>query len=104
VKLAYLGVQTRTVTPATTQEESLSTQSGAIVIRVEPGTAAADAGIERGDVIVAIDGTQVRRADDVGSAIRGHRPGDQIRITIERDRERRVIAVRLGSVPLSQLG
>lgn len=104
VKLAYLGVQTRTVTPATTAEESLVTQSGAIVIRVEPDTAADEAGIERGDVIVAIDGDQVRRADDVGSAIRGHRPGDEIEITVERDRERKVITVRLGSVPLSQLG
>ncbi|MFM7617525.1 MAG: trypsin-like peptidase domain-containing protein [Actinomycetes bacterium] len=104
VRLAYLGVQTRTVTPATTEEESLTTQSGAIVIRVEPGTAAAEAGIRRGDVIVAIDGVQVRRADDVGSAIRGHRPGEEIELTIERDRERKVISVRLGSVPLSQLG
>jgi S1-C subfamily serine protease len=104
VKLAYLGVQTRTVTPATTAEESLTTQSGAIVIRVEPGTAAEAAGIERGDVIVAIDGAQVRRADDVGSAVRGHRPGDEIKLTIERDRQRKVITVRLGSVPLSQLG
>ena len=104
VKLAYLGVQTRTVTPATAKEDDLTTQTGAIVIKVEPGTAAADAGLERGDVIVAVDGTQVRRADDVGSAIRGHRPGDSVRLTIERAGERRSITVTLGSVPLSQLG
>ena len=104
VKLAYLGVQTRTVTPATAKDDNLTTQTGAIVIKVEPGTAAADAGLERGDVIVAVDGTQVRRADDVGSAIRGHRPGDSVRLTIERAGERRSITVTLGSVPLSQLG
>lgn len=104
VKLAYLGVQTRTVTPATAKQDSLTTQTGAIVIKVEPGSAAADAGLKRSDVIVAVDGMQVRRADDVGSAIRGHRPGDNVKITIERAGERQVLPVRLGSVPLSQLG
>jgi S1-C subfamily serine protease len=104
VKLAYLGVQTRTVTPATAKQGSLTTQTGAIVIKVEPGSAAADAGLKRSDVIVAVDGMQVRRADDVGSAIRGHRPGDTVKLTIERAGEREVLTVRLGSVPLSQLG
>ena len=104
VKLAYLGVQTRTVTPATAKEESLTTQTGAIVIKVEPGSAAAEGGLKRGDVIVAVDGNQVRRADDVGSAIRGHRPGDTVRLTIERAGERQTLSIRLGSVPLSQLG
>jgi S1-C subfamily serine protease len=104
VRLAYLGVQTRTVTPATAKEDSLTTQTGAIVIKVEPGSAAAEAGLERGDVVVSVDGMQVRRADDVGSAIRGHRPGDTVKLTIERAGERQVLTVRLGSVPLSQLG
>ncbi|MFM7271286.1 MAG: S1C family serine protease [Actinomycetes bacterium] len=104
VELAYLGVQTKTVTPAIAKELDLRTQTGAVVVRVQPRTAAARAGMELNDVIVAVDGQAVRRADDVGSAIRGRRPGDTVRITVERGGERRTLEVTLGSVPLSELG
>jgi S1-C subfamily serine protease len=60
--------------------------------------------VEVNDVIVAVDGQAVRRADDVGAAIRGRRPGDTVRITVLRGGERRTLDVTLGSVPLSELG
>ena len=104
VELAYLGVQTKTVTPAIANELKLASQTGAVVVRVQPRTAAARAGMEVNDVIVAVDGQAVRRADDVGAAIRGRRPGDTVRITVLRGGERRTLDVTLGSVPLSELG
>mgnify|MGYP003345588598 CR=1 FL=1 len=104
VELAYLGVQTKTVTPAIANELKLASQTGAVVVRVQPRTAAARAGMEVNDVIVAVDGQAVRRADDVGAAIRGRRPGDTVRITVLRGGERQTLDVTLGSVPLSELG
>ena len=104
VELAYLGVQTKTVTPAIANELKLASPTGAVVVRVQPRTAAARAGMEVNDVIVAVDGQAVRRADDVGAAIRGRRPGDTVRITVLRGGERRTLDVTLGSVPLSELG
>ncbi len=104
IELAYLGIQSKTVTPAIAKDLNLVTQTGAVIVKVTPGTGAADAGLKVNDVIVAVGSNEVRRADDVGSAIRGQSPGATLKITVERDGARKVIEVRLGAVPLSEIG
>jgi S1-C subfamily serine protease len=104
IELAYLGIQSKTVTPAIAKDLNLATQTGAVIVKVTPGTGAADAGLKVNDVIVAVGSQEVRRADDVGSAIRGQSPGATLKITVERDGTRRVVEVRLGAVPLSEIG
>ena len=104
IELAYLGIQSKTVTPAIAKDLNLTTQTGAVIVKVTPGTGAADAGLKVNDVIVAVGSQEVRRADDVGSAIRGQSPGATLKITVERDGTRRVVEVRLGAVPLSEIG
>ena len=47
------------VTPSRVEELDLKVDHGAIVTSVEPGTAADDAGIRNGDVIVQVDGLDV---------------------------------------------
>ena len=48
---------------------------------VYPGTPAASAGISPGDTVTRIDDTRVNSADALRSAIEGHSPGDQVRVT-----------------------
>ena len=63
----------------------VTSTSGAFVQTVNPGTGAATAGLQQGDVITSVDGKRVRTASDVGTAVRAKDPGDSVRIVWERD-------------------
>jgi membrane-associated protease RseP (regulator of RpoE activity) len=58
---------------------------GARVVEVVPGSPADDAGLEVGDVITAIDGTEVTDGAELADAIQGGSAGDEVEITYERD-------------------
>ncbi len=62
-----------------------------------PGGPAEQAGLEPGDVIVELGGEEVNAADELIVAIRSHRPGDTITLTVEREGEQREFEVTLGS-------
>ncbi|HZD02665.1 MAG TPA: trypsin-like peptidase domain-containing protein [Actinomycetes bacterium] len=55
--------------------------AGALVAGVGPGTPAAGAGLQAGDVITAADGTTIGSAADLRSVIARHKPGDKIKLT-----------------------
>jgi S1-C subfamily serine protease len=55
--------------------------AGAQVAGVQPGSAAASAGLTAGDVITAVGSHSVSSAADVRSALSGYHPGDKISIT-----------------------
>lgn len=57
---------------------------GVLVNVVGPGTPAQIAGIEVGDVIVAVDGQPVRSRDDIELALIGTKPKDSIKIEVQR--------------------
>jgi putative serine protease PepD len=63
---------------------------------VTPGGPAEQAGLEAGDVIVAIDGEPVTTADELIVKIRSHAPGDVITLTLLEDGGEREIEVTLG--------
>jgi S1-C subfamily serine protease len=54
--------------------------SGALVCNVFPGTPAADAGMNSGDVITQIDGHTVSSADSLTGLLAGDHPGDQLSV------------------------
>jgi serine protease Do/serine protease DegQ len=62
VRRGQLGVLVQDITPDLATAMNLDVANGAIVARVEPQSAAERAGIEVGDVIVKVDGVQVRDA------------------------------------------
>lgn len=82
---AYLGVNMVTVNAYNARINNLSVNQGAYVASVEPGTAAAEAGLQKGDIITKIDGTSVTSANSVILAVRSHAIGDTITITYMRD-------------------
>ena len=57
---------------------------GVGVTRVQPGGAAAAAGIRDGDVITAVDGTEVKEAQQLLALLAMHRPGDVVQATFRR--------------------
>jgi S1-C subfamily serine protease len=80
---------------------------GVLVMRVDQGGPAEAAGlrpterdlrgsIRLGDVITAIGDRPVRSTEDYFSALEQHKPGDQVRLTIERDGEQQQVTAKLG--------
>ena len=72
---AYLGVSTQPVTADLAVQLDLSVDQGAYVSATTNDGPAAAAGIGEGDVIVAVDGREVRTAEDLGSILDSIRPG-----------------------------
>ncbi|MFL5818086.1 MAG: S1C family serine protease [Conexibacter sp.] len=89
VEHAYLGVQ---LAPT-------ESGAGAQLAGVAAGTPAEQAGLQEGDVIVALDGSPVDGADALAAAIGAHKPGDEVRLTLERDGARHTVTVALGTQP-----
>lgn len=115
VRYAYVGIKTEDLTPAVAKRFGYAALRGALVDVVNPGTAAAKAGIRAGtrevvyegvgvkvggDAIVAIDGIPVTGAQDVVRIVTTRLvPGETARFTVVRGRQRRVVSVTLDQRP-----
>ncbi|WP_256107046.1 S1C family serine protease [Streptomyces sp. ODS05-4] len=64
---------------------------------VVPGGPAAKAGVRAGDVITQVDGERVHSGEELIVKIRAHRPGDRLRLTVERDGREETRTLTLGS-------
>ena len=82
---AFLGVQPAEVTPELARQFHLGVTAGALVQSVVSGSAAAKAGVRESDVIVALAGRRVRSVEDLLAALRRHRPGDHVSLTVVRN-------------------
>jgi putative serine protease PepD len=65
------------------------------VLAVSAGGPAANAGIQVGDVIVAVDGQPTSGSDAVIAAIRTHQPGQTVQVTVERNGSRKTVSATL---------
>jgi len=98
VERGYLGVSFGSISQSLAR--ALNVPPGAAQISsVQPGSAAADAGLEGGDVIVAVNGNELTNSNELLSIVANRRPGDELNITYVRDEERRQTTVELGVRP-----
>jgi S1-C subfamily serine protease len=112
VTYAYVGIETDDMTPTLARALGYEVDHGALVVNVKPGSPADKAGlhggnrevdvlgiqnlVSGGDVIVAINGTPVRHADDVVRIVSGSlEPNDVAVFTVVRDGRRQKLAVTL---------
>jgi serine protease Do len=91
-----LGLSVQTVTPEIAQELKLKATSGAAIDYVQPGSPAADAGLQQGDVIHRIDRTAIASADDLISAVKARSGEGEIVLQIERQGRLAFVSVKLG--------
>jgi putative serine protease PepD len=71
--------------------------AGAVLQDVADGSAAADAGLRRGDVVTEVAGRAVRDVDALIAAVRDHDPGETVTIAYDRDGQGAATGVVLGS-------
>ncbi len=72
---------------------------GVDVIEIAEGSGAADSSLRVGDVIVAVDDTDITDPTSLGAAIAGYQPGDTVTVTVDRNGSTQDIAVILGTRP-----
>ncbi|HEX2050237.1 MAG TPA: trypsin-like peptidase domain-containing protein [Actinomycetota bacterium] len=80
---AWLGVQIGDLEPDVALELGLDPEAeGALVVGTFPDTPAEDAGLEEGDVIVALDGEAISSSSDLTSALAEHDPGEDVSLRV----------------------
>ncbi len=96
---AFLGVSSMDVqalSDAVRTRFAVIGNSGAFITEVVPGSAAATAGLQVGDVILRIDGEDVGSSPDVRTIVTDHEPGDEISLQVVRAGQELTIEVTLG--------
>jgi len=95
VQRAYIGVNIANLDAATVLENKLSVTEGVWVSGLVEGGAAADQGIEPGDIITAVEGRKVKNVTELQEQIGKHRPGDNIEINVLRGNNAKSFSVIL---------
>jgi serine protease Do len=95
----YLGVYLSDLTQETARKFGSSVETGALVEKVEPGGPADQAGIRRGDIVIAAGKDAVQSSGDLISALRNYQPGDTVELTILRDGQKEGFQVNLAESP-----
>jgi Do/DeqQ family serine protease len=95
VRRAYLGVSIQDVDGTLAQDLKLQTADGVLVAGVVQGGAAAAAGLQRGDVITAINNRPVRSSPELLETVATRRPGDKVTLTVNRDGRQQQIPLTL---------
>jgi Do/DeqQ family serine protease len=91
VQRGRIGLAIQDVTPGLAQALNLNVDRGALVTQIEPGSSSERAGIEAGDVIVAIDDDAIDSSADLRNEVGLVRAGDDVAVTFVRDGDRRTV-------------
>lgn len=96
VRRGQLGIVVQQVTSEIAASLGMNGARGMIVSNVQPGSAAAQAGIQQGDIIVAINGEAVNEPNVLRNKIASMQPGTEVTLTILRDNNERQVRAKLG--------
>ena len=99
----YIGVGF--LTPLAAVENGQPFQGpGVQVVQVTPGSPAASAGVQTGDIITAVNGTALGANATLGSILAGHQAGDHLVLSIRRGSQSLTITVTLAERPANFQG
>ena len=92
----YLGISYYAVTDAQTAAQLGVNAYGVYIVEVVKGGPADKAGLQAGDRIVSVDGSEVATQSDLGTLMQNHKAGDTIEITVARGGQMQTVNVTLG--------
>ena len=99
---AYLGATIGTLNASMAQQYRYDITEGAFVYSVEDGDPADQAGLQLGDVITAIDDTEITSLDDLTAARKSYTAGDTCTLTVYRQGETTTLQLTWGAAPAEQ--
>jgi 2-alkenal reductase len=95
----FLGVSYGMIDAELAAENNLPVQNGALVSEVQPDQPAAKAGVQAGDIIIAVDGLKLGSDASLRGVLLQHQPGDTIKIEVLRDSKTLTLDVKLTTRP-----
>lgn len=95
-KKAWVGISGYSLSEDLADQVGIDQTSGILVASVTSGGPAYEAGIRMGDVITAVDGTEVASFDDLSEYLGSKKPGDTLSFTVQRSGQTSEVQVTLG--------
>lgn len=96
VRRGFLGAQLQDLDPALAEAFGLQPgQSGAVLNAIVPGSAADEAGLQAGDVVVSLNGRQINSAAELRTQIGLLRVGEPVQIEVLREGKRISVSARV---------
>src|ERR1700733_9237531 len=99
VTRAYLGIVPQDVTPAMAKAFGNEETHGALVGDVSPNSPGQKGGLERGDIILQVNGKPVADSNDLRMTISMMQPDSDVKLRVLHNGAERDVAVRLGELP-----
>jgi Do/DeqQ family serine protease len=100
VTRGYMGILPQELTPDMAKAFGVANTHGVAIAQVEPNSPAQKAGLKVGDVIVAVNGTNVEDVNSFRLQIAGFAPGTNVRLKVERNGQTLEVPVTLGEFNL----
>jgi serine protease Do len=98
VERGWLGVSVSDVKPDAAKSMGLPSPKGALVAEVVKGSPAAEAGLKHGDVVLSYQGQPVADSSALRNSVADTPIGQQAKISVWRDKEKRELVVKIGSM------
>jgi Do/DeqQ family serine protease len=98
VQRGFLGVQISPVNQSLIDEKELPDANGVYIAGVNQDSGAKNAGIKEGDVILKVGNRIVNTPAQLQEEVGKRRPGDQVKLTIRRNNEEKIITVTLKNI------
>jgi len=92
-EVGYIGISLQEVTSQISQMYNMP--EGIYVVSVEEGSAAANAGIMKGDIITKFDGSSISSYSDLQKMLQYYAAGDSVTITVQRPQNGEYVSVEL---------
>jgi serine protease Do len=100
VSRGYLGVGIGTVTPIIAKELGLGAQRGVVVANLDPNGPGGKAGLKKGDVVVGLNGGEIRTDSVLRNTIAMLKPGTTVELqVVHKDGSKATIKSKLGELP-----
>ena len=104
VRVPWLGISYGDVTDQIASVFHLPVNEGVIVAGVVKGGPSALAGIQKGDIIVEVNGQSISDGGDLQRILQSKNVGDTLKVTILRDGNKRLLNVELQEMPMDMRG
>lgn len=102
VTRGWLGVQIQPVSAGIADSLGMKKAEGALIDSAQPGSPAAKAGLQPGDVITAVNGASVKDARGLARQIAGLAPDSSVKLDVLRNGATRSVSLTLGRMPDQQ--
>jgi serine protease Do/serine protease DegQ len=102
VRRGVLGVTVQDLTHELSQAFGLSQIQGAVITGVQPGSPAAKAGLEPGDIVLSINGRKVKNSMDVRNAIGLLRVNEEVEVEVLHKGETEVREAKIAEAKIAQ--